>query len=90
LLTTFLLLLVTHSAKLTWHKPVTGDVASYNVYRNTRGCSAAFSKIKSGVTTLNYTDTTVTALNKYAYEVTAVDTKGVEGSPSNCVVVTIP
>jgi fibronectin type 3 domain-containing protein len=67
------------SVALTWSAPTTGGTAtSYNVYRGTSSGGEAL--LRTGVTTLNYTDNV--SAGTYFYEVTAVNGSG-EGPLSN-------
>jgi type II secretory pathway pseudopilin PulG len=70
---------------LSWTANSEPDIASYNIYRETKG-SGGFSKLASGVTptkpTVSYVDTNGLATNKncYDYYVTAVDMSGNEST----------
>jgi hypothetical protein len=75
--------------------PVAGQIAlswtagtpagtSYNVYRSVRGCPGVnFAPLASGVTSTNYTDTTVGAGRTYAYRLTSL-LQGCESDASGC------
>lgn len=65
---------------LSWSS-VTG-ATGYNIYRSTTS-DGSYSKIATGVTSTNYTDTGLTNGVTYYYYVKAVDSSGVEGQPSN-------
>jgi Subtilase family len=64
---------------LTWN-PLSG--ATYNVYRNTSGCSSAFSLIGS-TSASSFTDSSLSNGTTYYYQVVAV-AGGCASSPSNC------
>ena len=69
-----------NSVALTWSGPTTGGAAaSYNVYRS--GASGPVSLVTSGVTGTSFTDTVTPGT--YTYQITAVNSSGVEGPPSN-------
>jgi hypothetical protein len=74
---------VTPQAALTWVAPTTGcgggtnQVCTYNVLRGTT--SGGETAYASGITTLSYTDTNVTAGSTYYYVITA--TNGVGTGP---------
>lgn len=77
------------SVALTWIASAS-VVSGYNVYRGTTN-GGPYTKINpSLVTTLNYTDTTVTSGNIYYYVCTSIDSSGVESIPSTQVTVQIP
>ena len=77
-----------HSVTLNW-SPSVSPVAGYNVYRADPGGSPVklTSKIVSGT---RYIDKNVEAGRTYAYTITGVDLKGVEGKPSTSITVTVP
>ena len=78
-----------HSVTLSW-KASTTQVSGYNVYRATNS-NGPFSKLNSTlITSTNYVDTVVVSGSTYYYYVTAVDSKGIESSPSNHVSATVP
>lgn len=84
---------VTPQAALTWSAPSTGcsggmnQVCTYNVLRG--ASSGTETPLASGITTLSYTDTTVTAGSTYYYEVSATNGIGT-GAVSNEVKAVIP
>ena len=59
---------------------------TYNVYRTNGSCpGSGYTLLASGLTSLAYSDTTVSGGTTYSYEVTAVDsTGGCESAASNC------
>jgi fibronectin type 3 domain-containing protein len=68
------------SVALMWQAPSSGGpIASYNLYRGTS--SGGESLLVSGITSTSYNDSV--SPGTYFYEVTAVNTSNVEGSPSN-------
>jgi Abnormal spindle-like microcephaly-assoc'd, ASPM-SPD-2-Hydin/Protein of unknown function (DUF1573) len=79
-----------HSVTLSWDSSISNGVSGYNVYRSTTSSGFSSTPLNpSPVTTLTYTDSTVTSGDQYFYVVTAVD--GSEASSdSNQVSVTIP
>ena len=77
------------SVALTWIASAS-VVSGYNVYRGTTN-GGPYTKINpSLVTTLNYTDTTVTSGSIYYYVCTSVDSSGVESFFSTQVTAQIP
>jgi hypothetical protein len=79
-----------HSVQLSWDASISNGVSGYNVYRATTSGGYSTTPLNSApVTTVTYTDSTVTSGDQYFYVVTAVD--GSEASAdSNEVSVTIP
>lgn len=79
-----------HQVILNWGAPTnsTDYIAGYNVYRAS-GTSGRFALMVLTPQTA-YTDTTVQGGQTYAYQVTSVDSAGVESTPSNITTVTIP
>ena len=79
-----------HAVTLSWDSSISNGVSGYNVYRSTTSSGFSSTPLNpSPVTTLTYTDSTVTSGDQYFYVVTAVD--GSEASSdSNEVSVTIP
>lgn len=81
-----------HSVALTWSdsdSAVSG--IGYNVYRAPGTCSASsvFSKLTATpITSLSYTDATVSLGNSYCYQVTATLAGG-ESAPSNSITATV-
>lgn len=75
---------------LSWTASSSSDVVSYNVYRGTT--QGSYAKINpSPVTTLSYSDMSITATNvTYYYVVTAVNSSGVESTDSTPASVAIP
>jgi hypothetical protein len=63
-----------HSVSLTWMPSSTTGV-SYNVYRGT-ATGGPYNLLKSGVSTMNYTDSNVQSGSTYYYVTTAVDASG--------------
>jgi hypothetical protein len=67
-----------HSIVLKWNAPAPRpgvSVASYSVYRGTQ-TGGPYEEIATGVTTLSYTDSTVSNGKTYYYLVRAVDSAG--------------
>jgi cellulose 1,4-beta-cellobiosidase len=93
LATTMVAAQVSPSASLTWGQPTAGcgggtnQTCTYNILRGTT--SGGETPLASGVTTLSYTDTTVTAGSTYYYEVSATNGIGT-GPVSNEVKAVIP
>jgi fibronectin type 3 domain-containing protein len=77
-----------HTVTLNWHYdyPIVG---TYNIYRKQSG-DGSFTRIKTGNTTLTYTDTSVVSSMVYEYMVTAQTSTGLESVPSNTVITAIP
>jgi hypothetical protein len=73
---------------LSWSPPVGGGAASYNVKRSATS-GGPYTTIATGVTSLSYTDTGVSAGNTYYYVVSAVNSAG-EGPNSNEATITLP
>lgn len=80
-----------HSASLTWEDNLNPDGTTYNVYKASGTCLTGNTPtlIASDLTTLAYTDTTVTAGGSYCYYVTASGS-GEESGPSSMVDAQIP
>jgi hypothetical protein len=80
-----------YQVELTWN-PITNStdpVAGYNVYRSTSG--GTYVRVNSSVDTqASWSDTTVQAGMTYSYEITSVDTSGMESVPSSPISVGIP
>lgn len=74
-----------HSIVLTWAAPSDAvSTSTYNVYRLSATCPATptgFTSLTTGVTTLTYTDATVT-VGSWCYYVTQVQ-NSIESNPSN-------
>jgi Abnormal spindle-like microcephaly-assoc'd, ASPM-SPD-2-Hydin len=82
---------VAHEVDLSWDAPASSPdpVAGYNIYRATG--SGSFVLINSSPdATVVYTDSAVVSGTNYSYQVTSVDSSGVESIPSNQITVTIP
>ena len=79
-----------HSVGLTWDASNETDVVGYNVYRG-NSAGGPFTKINSSLDPTNsYTDGTVVGGQTYYYYATAVDSNGLESTPSNQVKAIIP
>jgi hypothetical protein len=80
----------TYDVDLSWNAATGSDpVAGYNVYRATSG--GTFTLMTSSPTPEPaWVDSTVQAGITYSYEVTSVDTSGVESVPSSAYLVSIP
>jgi Abnormal spindle-like microcephaly-assoc'd, ASPM-SPD-2-Hydin len=79
-----------HSVALSWQPSSTSDVAGYNVYRGTQS-SGPYSKINaSSDGSTSFSDESVQAGNSYYYEVTSVDSSGMESSPTSPVEASVP
>lgn len=74
---------VTGSVSLDWDDNTDLDFASYQVYRGTDPGTFNPTPIATGLTTSQYTDSTVINNTTYYYYVSAVDTDGYEGANSN-------
>jgi fibronectin type 3 domain-containing protein len=70
-----------HKVTIAWNDTVNPSGTTYNVYRATAACSTTptLTKLASGVTVMNYTDSTVTNGSTYCYAVTAVGPGGESG-----------
>jgi hypothetical protein len=79
-----------HTVLLSWTASTSSGVTGYYIYRATS--SGSYTKLNSSspVSTTQYTDTTVQAATSYSYEVAAVDSSGVESSPSSPTTVNVP
>lgn len=79
-----------HTVLLSWTASTSTGVTGYYVYRKTS--SGPYAKINpsSPATSTQFTDTTVQAGTTYSYEVTAVDSSGVESSYSSATSVSVP
>lgn len=74
-----------------WSDNVEPDLDHYNVYRSDSGASSTFAVITSiAPSDPTFIDTTLTTGDDYYYYVTAVDTSGNEGIPSNIISVVAP
>jgi hypothetical protein len=62
-----------HQAALTWADSTNPPGTQYRVYRSTGTCSNPIFSLLVTVTTLGYTDTTITAQQNYCYDVTSFD-----------------
>jgi hypothetical protein len=81
-----------YQVELNWDAPSSSSVAvtGYHIYRAPSG-STSYQMLSSSVTQpTTYTDTAVQAGSTYNYEVTSVDSSGVESSPSSVYAATIP
>jgi fibronectin type 3 domain-containing protein len=79
----------THAVTLNWVASASA-VKGYYVYSKTQA-SGALTKLNSTpIAATTYTDTSVQSGQTYYYDVTAVDSDGVESAASNEVTVTIP
>jgi Abnormal spindle-like microcephaly-assoc'd, ASPM-SPD-2-Hydin/Cep192 domain 4 len=78
-----------HSVSLSWGAS-TSSVAGYVVYRSNVSGGPYTGLNSSPVTSLSYTDTSVTAGSTYYYVVTSEDSSGVQSVYSNQVSATIP
>ncbi|HEY3331062.1 MAG TPA: PQQ-binding-like beta-propeller repeat protein [Capsulimonadaceae bacterium] len=76
------------STTLTWDT-LSGAV-SYNIYRSKTAGGTGASKIASAVTALTSTDSAVSPATTYYYQVSGIDSLGVEGARSAPVSVTLP
>lgn len=80
----------TRSVLLTWLSSPSAGVAGYNVYRRV-GSTGTFTKINtSTVTSLAFTDRSVSLGTTYQYAVTAIDALGNESSLSTAATAVIP
>jgi hypothetical protein len=82
---------VAHEVDLSWTAPASSPdpVAGYNIYRSTG--TGSFVLINSSPDlTVVYVDKAVVSGTSYTYQVTSVDSSGVESVPSNQFTVTIP
>jgi fibronectin type 3 domain-containing protein len=82
----------TYQVQLTWDAPASSavPVTGYNVYRALNG-SSSYTMLNSAVdASTTYVDTTVQSGSTYNYEVTSVDSAGVQSAPSSIYTATIP
>jgi hypothetical protein len=78
-----------HSVALAW-QPSTSTVTGYNVYRKAQS-DTSYAKINSSQdASTGFSDASVQAGTTYNYEVTSVDSAGIESVPSAPVQATIP
>ena len=81
---------MSHSVSLTWTASASANIVGYNVYRGTAS-GGTYAQINSQlVTTISYTDASVTAGQTYYYVMTAVDANNDQSSYSNQVQAIIP
>lgn len=79
-----------HRVDLSWKASSSPGVAGYLVYRST-SATEGFKKITpTPIKDTQFTDTTVEAGKKYYYRVSAVDSKGVESSPTTSITASVP
>jgi hypothetical protein len=81
-----------YQVELNWDAPSDSSVAvsGYHIYRAPSG-STSYTLLNSSVSQpTTYTDSTVKAGSAYNYEVTSVDSSGVESSPSSVYTATVP
>ncbi len=81
-----------YEVELNWDAPTSSGVtiSGYHIYRAPSG-STSYQLLNSAVNQpTTYTDTTVQSGSTYNYEVTSVDSSGVESAPSSVYTVTIP
>jgi len=85
--------MASHSITLTWTpatQPANINAVSWNIYRSTVSNGPYTLIASEPVASVTYVDTAVTAGNGYFYEMTCVDSAGVESARSTAVDVTIP
>ena len=83
---------VSYQVDLSWEAPISSadPVAGYNIFRSTGG-SSAYQLLNSSLDTqTTYVDSNVQSGQTFDYIVKSVDASGVESTPSNQIVVTIP
>ena len=83
-----------YSVDLSWHAPGAAadpnPIAGYNIYRALSG-SSSYQLLNPNLdSTTSYTDSTVVNGKTYIYEVTAVDSLGLQSAPSGSIQVEIP
>jgi hypothetical protein len=80
---------VQHSVALSW-QPSTSEVMGYNVYRGTQS-AGPYSKINASTDgATSFSDDSVQGGNSYYYEVTSVDSNGMESAPTSPVAASVP
>ena len=81
-----------YQVELDWDAPPSSGVtvSGYHVYRAPSGSTSYTLLTSSATPSTTYTDTGVQAGSTYNYEVTSVDSSGVESSPSSVYIATIP
>jgi fibronectin type 3 domain-containing protein len=81
-----------YEVNLTWDPPASSadPVAGYDVYRSADGGGSYQELNSSPLTQPAYTDSNVQDGVVYTYYVESADASGVQSSPSNLLVVTIP
>jgi len=80
---------VTHTVALSW-QPSVSQVTGYNVYRGSQSGGPYTRMNSSSDSSTNFDDSTVQSGNSYFYQVTSVDSSGVESVPSSPVEAVIP
>jgi len=73
------------SVSLAWTASTDASVVGYKVYRNDQSGAGYLPLTASPIQMASYTDSAVVAGKSYSYEVTSVNSSGVESSPSNSV-----
>ena len=81
---------LSQDVQLNWVASSSSEVEGYNVYRSNTSGGPYAKIVTSPVSGTEYTDATVSVSSKYYYVVTAVNTEGIESTPSNQTTVTIP
>ena len=79
-----------HSVTLSWAASSSSGVVGYYVYRSTTSGSSYTRINSSALTTLKYTDGSVSAGETYYYVVTAVNSSGTESAKSAQVTAVVP
>ncbi len=78
-----------HSVTLTW-TPSTSSVTGYNVYRESASGGPTVKVTSQPVMGHEFKDANVEAGKTYIYYVTSVDSRGVESTPTNKTLATVP
>ncbi|HVB86308.1 MAG TPA: choice-of-anchor D domain-containing protein [Candidatus Dormibacteraeota bacterium] len=79
-----------HTVMLSWTPSSSSGVTGYYIYRKTGTGSYAKLNPTSADSGTQFTDPAVQAATSYSYEVTAVDSSGVESSPSTATTISVP
>jgi Cep192 domain 4/HYDIN/CFA65/VesB-like, Ig-like domain len=80
----------THSVALSWGASSTSGIAGYYLYRSTTAGSGFARLVASPLTALQYTDGSVQSGKTYYYEVTAVNSAGLESASTPEATAVIP
>lgn len=81
---------IQHSVALSWQPSNSSDISGYNVYRGSQS-GGPYSKINSSTDgSTAFSDDSVQGGNSYYYQVTSVDSSGMESAPTTPVEASVP